>query len=187
MPRQNGERGRTRTSLRRASRQGAVASARDLFVYEFHDVYTAERLLLVALEDMAGDSTDTGLAQAFRTHREETEGHLERLDEVAASLGIEVSDGRSPIIEGLLEEKALFAKAQPTPEVLNLFNAAAGQKGERYEISQYESLIELGGKLGYTSAILKLRENLAEEQAALKALKALSDRLRMHHPEPIQS
>lgn len=173
-----GQRERKGESERRGNGE-KMTSPKDLFEHELNDIYAGENLLLDALEELESESTEPELAKAFAKHREETDGHIQRLEEVAERLGIEIEGERCPGIEGLIAEKQLFAKEKPSAEILNLFNVGAGQKSERYEITHYEGLIELAGKLGYDDAVPKLKENLAEEEAALKKLKSLEGRISM--------
>lgn len=177
---------RNRSTARKTSAKGRkqsggdgkqMTSPKDLFEHELNDIYAGETLLLDALEELESDSTEPALAEAFGKHRGETEGHLERLDEIAEMLQIEIEPERCPGIEGLIEEKKLFGEEKPTAELVNLFNVGAGQKSERYEITHYEGLIDLASKLGYSGAVPKLRENLKEEEAALKTLKSIGDRI----------
>lgn len=149
----------------------------DLFKHELKDMYTGEHLLLAALKKLEGESTDPELARAFAKHREETMGHIERLESVGELIGEEMEEEECPGIEGLIKEKETFMEHKPTNELVQIFNVGAGQKSERYEITSYEGLIDLAGKLGLSEAIRDLRANLSEEEAALKKLKTLGQRM----------
>lgn len=168
---------RTKRSSDRSDDGKGLSSPKELFEHELKDIYTGETLLLEALEELESESTDPDLAEAFAKHREETDGHIQRLEEVAEALDVKIEAERCPGIEGLIAEKKLFAKEKPSSDILNIYNVGAGQKSERYEITHYEGMIELAGMLGYTDAVSKLKENLAEEEAALKTLKKLGTRL----------
>ena len=49
-----------------------------------------------------------------------------------------------------------------------------GQKVERYEITAYESLIDMAEKLGMSDAVELLEQTLQEEEATLNKLKAIA-------------
>ena len=151
----------------------------DLFKHELTDIYSGEHLLLEALQALEHESTAPGLAEAFAAHREQTTRHIKRLEDVAAMLGEDIEEERCPGIEGLLEEKRLFARERPVQDILNVFNIGAGQKSERYEITHYEGLIGLAHKLGLGDAMALLQQNLDEEEAALEKLKSLERRMPM--------
>ena len=131
-------------------------------------------MLLGALEQMAGESTDREIKKAFTQHRKETQGQIKRLDKIFRSLGQKSEAGTCHGIEGLLKEKKTFMKERPSDELVEFFNIGAGQKTERYEITTYESLIDMADKLGMRDAVELLEQNLQEEEAALNKLKMIA-------------
>ena len=145
-----------------------------LFEHELEDIYYAEHKLVTALEEMAGESTNSAIKQAFTEHKTQTEGHIARLDQVFAALGKKPEAVKCDGIEGLLKEKKSFAKEKPTPQLLDVFNLGAGAKSERYEISAYEGLLTLASALGLSAAQEPLRQNLQEEEQALTTVKHLT-------------
>ena len=145
-----------------------------LFEHELEDIYYAEHKLVTALEEMAGESTNSAIKQAFTEHKTQTEGHIARLDQVFAALGKKPEAVKCDGIEGLLKEKKSFAKEKPTPQLLDVFNLGAGAKSERYEISAYEGLLALASALGLSAAQEPLRQNLQEEEQALTTVKHLT-------------
>ena len=76
----------------------------DLFQDELRDVYDAEKRILKALPKMAKAASDEQLRDAFTTHLEETRGHVERLEQVFASLDLKVKGKRCMGMEGILAE-----------------------------------------------------------------------------------
>src|SRR5690606_4349795 len=60
----------------------AVNTLSDLFHDTLRDVYWAEKHLLKALPKMAKKASSPELAKAIEKHRAETEGHVERLEQV---------------------------------------------------------------------------------------------------------
>ena len=59
----------------------------DAFIDELRDTYDAERQLTKALPKLAKAATSPQLREAFETHLEETQGQIERLEQVFGSLG----------------------------------------------------------------------------------------------------
>lgn len=53
----------------------------DLFYDTLKDIYYAERKILKTLPKMSRAATDEKLKNAFEKHREQTEGHVERLQQ----------------------------------------------------------------------------------------------------------
>lgn len=167
----------TRRTPKKKENGGRIASLEDLFKHELKDIYTGEHLLMDALEKLERESTMPELAEAFAKHREETAGHIERLEAVGESIGEELETEECPGVEGLLDEKKTFMEKRPTKEIVQVFNIGAGQKSERYEITAYEGLIHLAEKLRLTMAVADLKSNLEEEEAALEMLKKIEEKM----------
>ena len=58
----------------------------DLFHDTLKDIYFAEKKILATLPKMAKAAQNEELAKAFEQHRIQTEGHVERLEEVFAMI-----------------------------------------------------------------------------------------------------
>ena len=155
-----------------------METARELFEHELRDMYDAENKLVNALKSMAGKVTDQRLQKAFETHRTETEGQIQRLEQVFGM--IDRSPRREPCvgINGIIEEFTKFVKEEdPSEEILNLFATGAALKSEHYEISSYRSLITLAGQLGLADAAGLLQQNLEEEEKTAKLVEGMAQDL----------
>ena len=152
----------------------AMQTIEELFEHELKDIYAAEHSLLDALEQMASESTDRDIKKGFTQHRKETQAQIKRLDKIYRSLGQKPEVGTCPGIEGLIKEKKAFMRERPSGELLEFYNVGAGQKVERYEITAYESLIDMAEKLGMTDAVELLEQTLQEEEMALNKLKTIA-------------
>jgi ferritin-like metal-binding protein YciE len=152
----------------------AMQTIEELFAHELKDMYSAEHSLLDALEQMASESSDREIKKAFTQHRKETQGQIKRLEKVFKTLGQKPKAETCPGIEGLIKEKKMFMREKPSEELLEFFNIGAAQKTERYEITAYETLIDMADKLGITDAVELLEQNLQEEEAALNKLKMIA-------------
>ena len=153
----------------------AVKTLEDLFVHALSDINSAEKQLTKALPKMAKASTNQKLADAFTAHLAETEGQIERIDQVVELLDIKLKRIKCAAMEGLVEEgKEAIDEVEEGPvRDAALINAA--QKVEHYEIAAYGTLCALGKQLGYTDAIKLLRETLAEEKATDERLSILAE------------
>ena len=152
----------------------AMESIEELFEHELKDILGGEQALVDALEQMAQESSDRDIRKAYTQHRKETQGQIKRIEKIFRSLGRKPEAETCPGIEGLIKEKKMFMREKPTEELLEFFNVGAAQKVERYEITSYESLIDMADKLGLTDAVQLLEESLQEEEAALNKLKAIA-------------
>lgn len=153
----------------------SVSTLDELFEHELEDIYFAEHKLLDVLEELAEQTEDEEVAEAFRDHREETQGHIDRLEEVFEMIGEPPEKEECEGIEGLIEEHDEFLEMDPDQKILDLFNLGAAQKTEHYEISAYGNLALIADRLDMDEAGDILHENLEEEKAALEKLKDLTD------------
>src|SRR5436190_13533653 len=78
----------------------------DLFHHELKDLYNAENQLVKALPKMANAATNEDLKAGFEEHLEQTKGHVQRLDDIAAHLEIKLSGHKCKAMEGLIKEGA---------------------------------------------------------------------------------
>ena len=152
----------------------AMQTIEELFEHELKDIYSAEHSLLDALEQMASESSDREIKKAYTQHRKETQGQIKRIEKVFKSMGQKPEAETCPGIEGLIKEKKAFMREKPSEDLLEFYNIGAAQKTERYEITAYETLIDMADKLGMTDAVELLEQNLQEEEAALNKLKMIA-------------
>lgn len=155
--------------------QPTIQSLEDQFEYELEAVYDMERKLVEALEEMADMATNDTLSDGFDTHREETEMHVQRVEEVFEALGREPTRRDCPITDGLLEEKEQYDARVSDEDLRNLYYLGAGMKTERIEITSYEALLMTADKAGYGDEITTpLENNLKEEEQTFRKLQGLS-------------
>jgi ferritin-like metal-binding protein YciE len=155
-----------------------MQTARDLFVHELQDMYDAEQRLVEALGEQERESSRPELQKAFASHREQTEGQVERLREAFDEIGAEPAETECKGIKGLIEEHEAFKQEEPSEELLDIFNVGAAIKVESYEINAYESLVKLGRDLNFKKAVNLLNQNLKEEQQTLKKMETFSNKLK---------
>jgi ferritin-like metal-binding protein YciE len=152
-------------------------SLHKLYVEELRDVYNAENQLLKALPKMAKAASSEELKQALEDHLEETQGHIERLDEVFEALG-ENSKGKTcQAMKGLIEEGSEILSEKGEESVLDAGIIAAAQKVEHYEMATYGTLRTWANLLGQEEAAELLQETLNEEGDADQRLNELAEEI----------
>ena len=111
----------------------ATKSLQDLFVNLLKDMYFAEKQILKALPKMAKKADSDELRQAFEHHFKETEGQVERLEQVFGLRGLKPSAKICPAIKGILEEGEEDMKEAKEPKVLDagMIADAAGRRALR--------------------------------------------------------
>ena len=83
-----------------------MAELAELFLDQLKDVYYAEKTISKTLPKMMKHATSPELRAAFEKHRSETEGQIERLDQVFELIGKPAKGKKCPAIDGILEEGA---------------------------------------------------------------------------------
>ncbi len=76
----------------------------DLFLDTLKDIYYAEKQILKALPKMAKAAQDPELKAGFEEHRDQTEGHVDRLEQIFEMLGQPARGKQCDAILGILEE-----------------------------------------------------------------------------------
>jgi ferritin-like metal-binding protein YciE len=146
----------------------------DLFHDTLKDIYYAEKKLVAALPKMAKAAQNTDLKAAFQKHAGETEGHVERLEQVFAIIEAKPQGKKCPAIDGLIEEGNEIAKEYKGSPALDAGLLAAAQAVEHYEISHYGTLRTWAEELGLRDAVKLLDETLDEEKATDDSLTDLA-------------
>ncbi len=93
---------------------------KDLFGETLKDIYFAERQILRALPKMAYQAAAPELRQAFETHREETEGQVERLKQVFKQFGRPARGKTSEAIIGIIGEAREIMGSSRAPRLSTL-------------------------------------------------------------------
>jgi len=147
----------------------------DLFLHTLKDVYYAEKQILKALPKMAKAAESDELKEAFETHRDETEGQIERLERVFEMLGKAARGVQCEAINGIIEEGKEVMEDFAGSEVLDAGILAAAQAVEHYEITRYGSLKTWAQELGMNDAAKLLDQNLQEEKKTDALLTKLAE------------
>ena len=147
----------------------------DLFHDTLKDIYYAEKKILKALPKMAKGADDAQVSAAFEKHLAETEGQVERLEEVFDILGVSARGKTCPAIDGIIEEGSEILDEYKGSMSLDAGLVAAAQAVEHYEIARYGTLIAWATSLGKDDIVELLNATLEEEKATDEALTSLGE------------
>jgi ferritin-like metal-binding protein YciE len=147
----------------------------DLFEDTLRDIYYAEKAILKALPKMAKKASSEDLTAAFEEHREQTEGHVQRLEAIFKMLDKTARGKKCEAIEGLAKEADEIIKEAETDTVRDAGMLAAAQAVEHYEISRYGTLKAWADKLGMKEAAQLLDQTLQEEKETDAKLTELAE------------
>lgn len=153
----------------------AVKTIEDLFIHELSDIYSAEKQLTKALPRLARAATAPELKQAFEAHLEETQGQVERIDQIVDALGIRLKRIKCAAMEGLVEEGREVIEEVEAGALRDVALIGGAQKVEHYEIASYGTLSALAKQLGYQDALPLLQATLKEEKATDEKLTMLAE------------
>ncbi|HUQ67881.1 MAG TPA: ferritin-like domain-containing protein [Planctomycetaceae bacterium] len=138
----------------------------DLLVEELKDLHNAEMQLTRALPKMAKAASSEALREAFEHHLEETQIHVERLDQIFERLEIKPGRKKCKAMEGLLEEGKDAIAEDAEPMVHDAALIASAQRVEHYEIAGYGCAKAFALLLEDQETADLLDETLQEEAAA---------------------
>jgi ferritin-like metal-binding protein YciE len=154
-----------------------------LFLDTLKDIYFAEKKILSALPKMAKAAKSPKLKAAFEKHMGETEGQVERLDQVFASLDETPKGKTCDAIMGILEEGKKIMNEYKGAAALDAGLLAAAQAVEHYEISRYGTMKTWASELGYQDAVKLLDATLNEEKNTDSTLTQIAESEVNQHAE----
>ena len=147
----------------------------DLFLTHLKDVYNAEKQLIRALRKMSKAAESDQLREAFETHRTETEGQVQRLEQVFELMGKRASGKPCEAMQGILAEGEEVMEDFADSDALDAGLLASAQAVEHYEISRYGTLRSWAKQLGMQEAVGLLEQTLEEEKKTDKLLTQIAE------------
>lgn len=135
-----------------------------LFHDTLKDIYYAERKILKSLPKMARAAQAPELKAAFEKHQSETEGQIERLQQVFEIIGKPARGKTCDAIEGIISEGEEILDDFKGDPALDAGLVAAAQAVEHYEIARYGTLKAWAQSLGLSGAVKLIDATLAEEK-----------------------
>jgi len=155
----------------------ATKDLNSLFHATLKDIYFAEKKILTTLPKMAKAANDESLRAAFEEHREQTQGHVERLEKVFSIIGQKPQGKTCEAIVGITKEGAEIMEEYEGSQALDAGLLAAAQAVEHYEISRYGTLRTWAEELGLDEAVSLLQETLDEEKETDEKLTEIAERV----------
>jgi Uncharacterized protein conserved in bacteria len=147
----------------------------DAFLDELRDSYDAEKQLIKALPKMAKAATSSELRDAFEKHLEETQGHVDRLEQVFELLDEKAKGKHCDGIAGIIEEGKNAMGENFDDATMDAVLIASGQRAEHYEMAAYGTLVAWARGMGHNEAADLLQETLDEEKAADEKLTSIAE------------
>ncbi|MGJ4899411.1 ferritin-like domain-containing protein [Bradyrhizobium sp. HKCCYLS2058] len=147
----------------------------ELFLDTLKDIYYAEKQILKTLPKMAKAAQSEKLAAAFEKHQEETEGQIERLEQIFELIGKPARGKKCDAIEGIIDEGKEIMDEYKGTQALDAGLLAAAQAVEHYEMSRYGTLKAWALKLNLPKAAKLLDQTLNEERKTDETLTKIAE------------
>jgi len=147
-----------------------LESLNALYVLELHALYNGEQQTLKALPKLIDSASSPDLKNALRTHMDETQLHVNRLEEIFEMHAESVKGTDCVGIEALLKEGNQLLKAHGDPAVRDAAIISAAQRVEHYEIAMYGCVRTWAEQLGFDRAAHILETTLRDEERADQTL-----------------
>jgi ferritin-like metal-binding protein YciE len=160
-----------------------VNDLRTLYIDGLKMALSSERQIAEeGLPEMIKVSTNPELAEAFRTHLEETKIHVQRLEEILDAETGEADDSKCKVTASLISSASSEAGSATNESVRDVSLIASGNKVEHHEIAVYGTLRTWALALGETEDAALLEQTLDEEKNADALLTELSERINVQAP-----
>ena len=147
----------------------------DLFYDTLKDIYFAERQILKALPKMARAAQSEQLKQGFLKHKEETEGQVERLQQVFEIIGKRAQGKTCEAIQGIIAEGEEIMEEFKGTAALDAGPISSAQAVEHYEIARYGTRAAWAKQLGHKEAVTLLQATLKEDSNTDETLTKLAE------------
>ena len=145
-----------------------------LYIAQLRKTLDMEREITKALPTMIDKASTPALAEAFRSHLKETEGHVSRIEQILQRHTQGAKPETCKTIKSLITEAEDGIKDAKDPMVLDATLIAAAQQVEHHEIAIYGTLRSWAELMGHTGDVSMLESTLKEEKAADEKLTRIS-------------
>jgi ferritin-like metal-binding protein YciE len=167
---------KTKPTVQQDNEKSTDSRLREFFVDGLKDIYWAEQHIMKSLPKMMKAATSEQLQDAFATHKEQTQGQIERLNQVFELLGEKAQGKKCEAMEGILKEgESIVEETEDGTATRDVGLIMAAQKVEHYEIATYGGLAQLARTLGEDEVAELLEETLDEEKETDELLTGIAE------------
>ncbi len=149
---------------------------KSFFEDELKDIYWAEKNIVKTLPKMKKAATSGKLQQAFEDHLQQTQTHVERLEQAFEIMGKKAQAKKCDAMAGIIEEgKGIIEETEKGTATRDVGLILSAQKVEHYEISTYGGLAQLATTLGLNDVADLLKQTLGEEKETDELLTEIAE------------
>ena len=154
-----------------------IDSLRQLYVNQLRTMLSAERQITDALPKMIDKATDQQLKQAFQSHLQETEVHVQRLEQILNESSDKTDDIKCKVLDTMVDDTESIVGDIDDDSVRDAALIASAQRVEHYEMACYGTLRNWAQILGESGHAQIHNQTLKEEEHADQLLTEISDRV----------
>ena len=147
----------------------------NLFFDTLRDIYYAENHIVKKLPKLARSASSDELKAAFETHLTETQGQIQRLEQVFALIDRKPTSKRCEAIDGILKEGDSVLEDYKGTSAADAGLISSAQAVEHYEITRYGTLRRWAKMLGLSDGYDLLTQSLEEESRTDELLTKIAD------------
>lgn len=148
----------------------------EFFYEELKDIFWAEKHLTKTLPKMAKAATSEELKDAFMEHLEQTNTHVQRLEQVFELLNKKAQAKKCDAMEGITKEgESIIEDTEKGTSTRDVGLILAAQKVEHYEIATYGGLTQLAKTLQMDEVAEILQSTLDEEKETDEKLTEIAE------------
>ncbi len=154
-----------------------ISTMQDLMLDQLGDVYDAEHRFLKGQQEMVRNATDQQLKSSIQSHIEQTQHHIQNLEQIFSLMGQQPKGVTCEASKGLVTEAQKDMREAGSDHIRDVLVDGAALRVEHYEIAAYTALIASAQLMGQQQAVGLLQENLQQEQQTAQKLEQLTPRL----------
>ncbi len=155
----------------------AISTMQDLMLDQLGDVYDAEHRFLKGQQEMVQNATDQQLKSGIQLHIEQTQGHIQNLEQVFNLMGQQPKGVTCEASQGLVSEAKKDMQGAGSDSIRDVLIDGAALRVEHYEIAAYTALIAGAQLMGQQQAVNLLQQNLQQEQQTAQKLEQMTTTL----------
>lgn len=153
----------------------AVSTFDELSLEGLKDIYDAEHQITEALPKMMEAATSDELKNAFRTHLEQTQNQIQRLDQVFQLMGAQPERKPCVATKGLIAEANEHLRETEKGPLCDAALIESAQKVEHYEIASYGTARTYARQAGQEQVAQLLEQTLKEEEETDQILTGIAE------------
>ena len=148
---------------------------RDAYIEVLQDLYDGEQQITQALPLMSQAAGHAEIRQAFDEHLQQTQGQIQRLEQIFQRLGQAPGGKTSRVMQALIQEAQEKIQRGGDPDTLDAVLIACAQKVEHHEIAGYGTARTWALHMNETDAAELLQQTADEEGQTDKRLTRLAE------------